>query len=331
MVGEEASEGVYCPQDGEVGQHLPPLRRVASYEDNPEGRKLWLEARRSGIGASESPAIMGVPNRPKWSNSILVWESKTLPAAFSDNDPSEEQEAGQELEDAIIQWASKRLDCYGHIPGAIRHFKWGPVMQATPDALVCSTEREGYGLIQAKNVSEFEAGRRGWDDGCPLHVQAQVQHELLVSGRTWGFVAAALGGRRLRCYEIVPDPAYQEALVRGCEKWWNDYVLTEKPPPYNWSAEARRAAARAFKADDTAEPTTLPEGAEGRLDAWDSHERLMKKHEEQVNRMKGWFVRQMQLAGADEGVCPTSGRIVTWKANSRNIRTLRRKANNDSE
>jgi len=80
-------------------------------------------------------------------------------------------------------------------------------------------------IIQAKHVNAFakieEVERRYF---------AQVQHEMLCTGSSLGFLSVILGTQRHEIVEIHRDEAYTEALL-GLEAAFWAYVERDEPPP----------------------------------------------------------------------------------------------------
>lgn len=58
---------------------------------------------------------------------------------------------------------------------------------------------DGDGILEIKNVDFLQYKNKWIDDGsgdiqAPLHIEIQLQHQLLVSNRTWGAIAVLIGG-----------------------------------------------------------------------------------------------------------------------------------------
>ncbi len=285
-------------------------------------KRDWLAARADCIGASESPAIMEVPDLPNWLNAVKVYESKVMPLV--EDAGNELMQSGQYLEAGIIRWACEREGLKPEEPYGspnIYHYRLGDVLAASPDASVRCDGEDGFGTLQVKNVEANEARRREWGVVCPLHVQAQVQHEMLVCGYSWGYVAACLGGTRLVMYRIAPDAEYQRILRPTVERWWNEYVSTRTVPPYSWNPEARATVARLF--GEIEGEVDLPDEADEHLNLWELADAALGLMKSSLEEEKGWFVQQLTRLKGDVGMTP-QGRRITWKANKNGKRNLRR-------
>ncbi len=189
-------------------------------------RADWLTKRRTGIGASDIAAIIGIS---PWSTIFQTWVSK-----MSDDAPeikaSEDMEWGLRMEGLIIEEALDRLVNPLRYPplsevavhyGALLRSTIHPWMLATPDALV--TIGEPF-VIEAKKTGDWS-----WDE-VPAHYVAQIQWQMAVSGAETGYVAALHQGRRLEIYTIEADLDLQAELISEGEAFWK-LVETNTPPP----------------------------------------------------------------------------------------------------
>ena len=186
-----------------------------------DDREEWLQVRNLGVGASETPCLFGeYPNRMS-PISLAAQKSGTIPP-FEGN---EYTRAGLRLEPFIAEWAleemGKRGQPYGWLIRSVEH-SW---MQCTPDWMV--EERELDGPDGIRRMVPFQIKNTmlasDWDDGVPTAVMIQCQHELIVTGAPWGYVAALLTGNRIRWAKIEPDHELQKKIVEETAKFWDDF------------------------------------------------------------------------------------------------------------
>jgi putative phage-type endonuclease len=187
-----------------------------------EVRSAWLEARTTGIGASESVCLLGLPGA--WGSPLRVWRAKVHPEA-DDREETERLAIGRALEETILGLVAQRAGVlarpnralYAH--DEIRH------LIATPDGFG-ATEGRPFG-VEIKNVSEW-AGRT-WDD-VPAPYLCQCQHGMLVTGYSLWLFGALVGGNRVVWRWVTEDLAFQIRIRRACAELWARVKRGEPPP-----------------------------------------------------------------------------------------------------
>lgn len=277
-----------------------------------EPREGWLAARRSGIGASDAPALFG--DSP-YGSAFSVYASKLgLEDAETEADFLT---VGREIEPVILRlFANPR---YGPDPpreirrggGLMRSRRW-PWMLATLDAWqIDRSDPSSPGVLEAKN-RVFEAVDEG-DLVLPRDVWIQVQHQLAVTGWTWGSVAWLEYGRRPRYADVGRDDDFiRDALVPRCEGFWTANVEAGiAPDPGIGNADATAAALKRIYPEAKAEKTVD-------LPAWandDARRYPEILDAERALRAEKKAIRNRFLAAigdAEYGRVPESGRI--WSA-----------------
>jgi len=184
-------------------------------------RADWLAKRRTGIGASDIAAIMGVS---PWSTPLQVWVSKVSDDA-PETDMSEDMLWGARMEALILdEFEQRQHDLPLYNRGALWRNEERPFMLATPDA-VTDHRMLGQMPVEAKKVDAWN-----WDDGIPDYYQMQVQWQMAVLGAPRGFLVALHRGRRLEIYPLEADPELQAAMITAAEGFWG-MVEQEIPPP----------------------------------------------------------------------------------------------------
>jgi len=182
--------------------------------------------RRTGIGASESPMLVGAS---PFGGPIAVWASKMGLDVFEE---TEAMRLGNFLEDGVAQmYAHDTGRTLGYF-GSVRHPKY-PWMLCTPDRLVFGERR----LMQIKLVGHWMAHH--WDDGVPDYVEIQVQHEMEVCDVPWCDVAACIGGTDYRCVPVKRDRRVGRDLVEICRIFKEKHIDTGEMPTPDGSEEAR--------------------------------------------------------------------------------------------
>jgi len=92
---------------------------------------------------------------------------------------------------------------------------------------------DGYcgcgGVIEVKNVGSFS--REWWaDDQVPPHYIAQVQLQMLASGRDHAHVWALLGGNDFQTRLVKADRDYQADMLERIDRFYDEHVDPRIPP-----------------------------------------------------------------------------------------------------
>lgn len=199
----------------------------------------WLQARRSGLGASDTATILGLN---PWGSPYQVWADKVSSARPVDSAASEAAEWGSALEAVIARKVPQRHPELGRIaptPGLLRHEEYPHILatldrllvpKGTPQARLQSVEPTA--ALEIKTVGEFMY-RSHWIDGVPpVHIQVQVQQQLAVTGLDACYVAVLVGGQKMpRPYRIDRDDATIQAIMDYAAAWWRDHVVARVAPP----------------------------------------------------------------------------------------------------
>ncbi len=215
---------------------------------------LKSERRRHYLGGSDAPAVCGVDPE---ATAADVWAEKV---ALDQRDRSHEHPQdggsplvlGRYLEDAILSWARDRLG------GHLLHGEWlqdrsNPWRAATLDA---RTVVEPIRIVEAKTCGLL--GRPAYyddygpdgSDQIPEHVIVQVHHQADVVAKAGllvdeiAYVAAFLGGKGFRLYELPLSRALMDEIRVVELTFWDRYVCRNEMPPEGFSREMARRIQR---------------------------------------------------------------------------------------
>lgn len=192
-------------------------------------RDEWLAQRKTGIGSSDASAVLGLS---KWSSAYEVWaEKRGLIPPDPDNDYTE---LGRLLEPIVVgRWSEK-----AGIPirkAGLMASRERPWQLASVDRLAACG-----GIVEAKTLSYRVADE--WDDGqTPDHAEAQVQHQLAVTGRSHAHVVGLQDGRTWLERLVVRDDVLIPDLTAIEEQFWTGHVLTGVEPPIDGSSATTEA------------------------------------------------------------------------------------------
>lgn len=200
----------------------------------------WHDERRTGIGSSDAPAILGLSPFASPLDVYLekIGEAEPRPdTAFT--------EWGRRLEDVIADAASDHLSiAFERWRPAVRNREW-----ARAFAHLDRRARAGDEMVALECKSGM--GTRGWGDPATVSIvdahevippayAIQVGHQLLASGYAAVYVAALLGYREFRVYRIERDEAWLDDLLADEREWWTQHVDARVPPDPDGMTALRR-------------------------------------------------------------------------------------------
>lgn len=194
----------------------------------------WHGLRAGGIGGSDVAAILGMD---RWRSPLHVWQAKM---GRPDQGDSEAAKWGRRLEGVIADAFAEEsgLTILPEV-GTLAH-KDEPRMRANIDRLVLAdppgtapmplpvARADNAAPLECKNRSERRASE--WNDDVPDQPALQAHWYLAVTGYSHAWVAALLGGNRLRYYRLQRDQELIDHLVEHCMRWWDEHVATGNPP-----------------------------------------------------------------------------------------------------
>jgi putative phage-type endonuclease len=184
-----------------------------------QGTKEWHDLRRTKIGASDSPVIMGVSpwkNRDTW---FKLWEEKIL---------GKEQETTAAMARGIALEESARQRFQD---------KTGILMMPQ---VVLSKEREwqmasldgisfdGTSILEIKHATKeiFQMAVQG---NVPDYYMIQIQHALDTTGAAKCYYVVSDGEKDV-WIEVFPDVKLIEKIREENEKFY-EYITSKEPPP----------------------------------------------------------------------------------------------------
>ena len=181
----------------------------------------WLQERRSSVGASEVAAVMGLS---PYSTALDVYKSKHGVDAFFD---PERAYIGHAAEVLISGWIEQfRPELLPIKPAVMLRHPDYPWLHASLDRLVTVDGVEVP--VQMKSAHFY--GVKDWEEGTPILVQAQLQTELLVADKPFGFAAVFGGDMRCRLYRVERDETFIKMMLEATREFWEEHVLKSVPP-----------------------------------------------------------------------------------------------------
>jgi len=203
---------------------------------NSTDRAAWLAARRTGLGGSDVAAILHLH---PYKSALEVYADK-VGASAPDADAGEIALWGHILEGPILAEFARRTKRTVLASGELFKSKARRSLIVTPDGiqLDCAPRwAVGPGTAEVKTTGYGAQ----WHEEIPAYVQVQKQHEMLVTGATWGsLIWLPLPERKLQWFDVAPHREFQAMLAEKCSEFWLR-VIERRPPDPDGSESARRA------------------------------------------------------------------------------------------
>lgn len=265
----------------------------------------WHEERRQGIGASDVPAIAGISG---WQSPVDVWQQKV---GLIEPSPETPLTRWRTLLEPVIAEEAERVTGrkFRRLARAVRYHDW-PILFAHLDR----TSSEA--ILECKSSMTT----RGWGETgtaeVPDHVALQVQAQLACAGKETAVVAALIGYRDFRWYEVPRDRAlFEDHVLPLLREFWT-LVETNTPPEPDGSEAFGAYLRRRYPTDDGQSRPATPEehllaGELVRVRA-DRIAAEMKEEE---------LVQRLQASMADAGRLDGPGWHATWKQSKDSLRT----------
>lgn len=191
-----------------------------------DNRDLWIAARRSGIGASDVSAILGLSN---YKSARDVYYDKIEGEQV---EQTEQMLWGQLLEPVVRDQFTVRSGVNVTAPIGLHGSTEYPIMLCTPD-----------GLCSDGGLYEGKAARRSEDwinEQVPDHAELQVQHGMAVMGLGHAWVCGLLYGAKMVYRRVDRDEKLIDMIVKAENTFWYDHVLRRIPPPLDGSEASEK-------------------------------------------------------------------------------------------
>jgi putative phage-type endonuclease len=191
------------------------------------------------LGGADAAALAGVD---PYRSAYTVWLEKTGQVPLTDTPPSEAAYWGQQLEDLVAREFSQRTGHKVRRASKILIHPVHPFIAGHIDRWVL--EGRCPAILECKTTGASHADE--WaEDRVPDPYLIQVHHYLAITGATHAYVAALIGGQRFVWRRVERDEALIEHLIALETTFWEQFVLTQTPPPVDahpatWDAVRRR-------------------------------------------------------------------------------------------
>lgn len=191
--------------------------------------KADLSDRRTFIGGSDAPVIIGLSS---WKSPFQLYLEKTGQAPEADLSEIERVQWGIKLEDLVAREFMARTGMKVRRVNQRQRHKEKPYLVAQIDRRIV-----GGGILECKTTDASR--KQDWEDGVPDHYLVQVQHQLLVTGEDFAYIAVLIGGNTFKYFKIDRDETMINNLQVILDDFWNK-VQTRTPPEPMSTKEARQ-------------------------------------------------------------------------------------------
>lgn len=272
---------------------------IVSASDRPQ----WLEARKTGVGASESPILTGAS---RWGSPVSLWGIKT--GRLPDEDTENERMLwGQRLEPLVAEEYERKTGRELAPWGWLLRSTTAPFMLATPDY---RTE-DGWPV----EIKTTDASRiKDWKDGAPPHVVVQCQHQMFVTGTSKASVGVLVGGNRFMWTDVERDEAVIREVLAACGTFW-EHVTKNLPPPADASDATSEAIALLWPHTAEGESLVLPEDAYGWVRELDKAKGEAKAVDYQITEIENKV--KLAMGAAELALLPDGSRAFTLRTRNR--------------
>jgi len=198
--------------------------------------EIEKDDRRSGLGGSDSPVVLGVSpfktRKELWQEKLGLIEPKEL------NSPAIKR--GNTMEKIVA-------DLYAEVKGRhvevvkqkLTHPKH-PFIYAHIDRKISDRQHKGPGVLEIKcpGVAVFNKCKR---EGLQPYYIIQLQKYLGITGYTWGaFAVFSAEQWELIEFDVVPDKSLIDLIISEDKKFWQYVINHEEPPETEVAVEMER-------------------------------------------------------------------------------------------
>jgi len=192
-----------------------------------------VELRQSGIGASEIAAVCGIS---PWASPLDVWMRKHTPEReplITTELDSMAIRLGNTLEEPLRELYSNEVGLIVQKPDITYRHPIHDFILATPDG-ICYAPNAAHSVecgLEIKNVGARMIS--AWNNGVPDYVELQCRQNMAVLNIDRWDVATLLGGSDFQIFTIERDLELEQTIIEAAKYFWENYILTNTPPPEN--------------------------------------------------------------------------------------------------
>ena len=214
----------------------------------------WLEARKLGITGTDLGGLTGIS---KYSTPIKVYLDKT-----GELEPIDDNEAmywGRVMEDVIAkEFQSRNKVKVNKVNAILKHpeYEWA---LGNIDRLITNEAGE-KGILEIKTVSEYI--KISWDgEEVPPQYMVQLQWYMFVTGTTFGYFAALIGGNKYVQKYVERDDELINMLLDIAKDFWENNLIKKVPPLVDGSEASTELLKSLYPESEAGAEVQLPDEA----------------------------------------------------------------------
>lgn len=297
----------------------------------------WLELRKQGIGGSDAAAVAGVS---KYANPVTVYMEKlNLYSRNTKDNVREAAEWGNRLEPIVRDTFKEKISAEraekGLEPLKVIHRKAiyahdeHDFIRTNLDGIIYDPHL-GKGIFEAKTAHYML--RDDWDgEDVPNQYLLQVQHNMLVMGVQFAYLAVLIGGNTYKHYFIERDEDICNSLLKIETNFWNNHVLSRIPPEMTGHDAEKEMMKELHPQSELAEGyiVALPNVCIGYVEYIEALKDIMSELDQEKTRVEN----EVKSIMATTELAYAGPHKVTWKTASNGVRSFKIKldADNDKE
>ncbi|NUH35315.1 YqaJ viral recombinase family protein [Streptomyces samsunensis] len=216
-----------------AGRRVTPTGRLILPAD--ADRAAWLTARRSGIGSSDVPAILGlVDMKPP----LTVYYDKI---GRDVDDAGEAAYWGTVNEEPVARtWAMRNRSVVRRI-GLVAHQDhphWMTTLDRRVTECPLSEDEQAPCALEVKTRSAFKSAQ--WHAGAPDDVLAQMLWQIIVNSYEHMHYAVLIGGNEYHQGTVRADQ-YTDVMTDitvAVDRFWHEHVQAQVPPEPTGNGDA---------------------------------------------------------------------------------------------
>ena len=264
--------------------------------------------RLSGLGASDSPIVMGFSS---FKTPYELYLEKTGLVSIEDKEESEQQYWGNKLEATIREHFAEFNGVTVETPDTIYH-KEHDFIFANLDGFI----PELNAVLEIKCANSFM--RAQWDaaldDGIPMQYLVQIAKQVALANAGCGYCAVLIGGSEYRQYKYERDLDLERMIIDSDRRFWDCVTNKVEPDPICISDLALMYP----KSTMTSLPVT--ESIYMDIEFIKMERETIRIHEDKMEKLKMNVMSYMKEA---ECIVEADNRpLATWKQNKRGTRAF---------
>ncbi len=278
-----------------------------------DDRDAWLAARQLGVGASDTPSLMGLT---RYASAVSMWAEKTGRLIPDDAEfDNERMRWGVKLEPLVADEYERQTGRELQHWGALLSYDDLPFILATPDF---QWHDSGVDIpVEIKTTDVSRASE--WRDGPPERVYCQMQQQMLVTGAPMASTGVLVGGNTFRWADVERDEDYIQEIIRVTSEFWR-YVADDVSPPMDGSEATTDAVAKMWP-QSSGEAVVLTDDAYEWARDIDAAKEARKQADEQVKVLENTV--KAALGNNEVGLYPDGNVAFTYKEQTRKSYTVK--------